>query len=82
MGPRYVDCVETRQRIGVITWLTHNLCESCNRVRVTCCGMLYMCLGQHDSADLHMQFRARDGDQLLRQAILEAISRKPMGTIS
>ena len=52
-GPaRYVDCIETGQRIGFITPLTHNFCESCNRVRVTCAGMLYMCLGQGDSADL------------------------------
>ena len=79
-GPaRYVDCIETGQRIGFITPLTHNFCESCNRVRVTCAGMLYMCLGQHDSADLSAPLRASEGDQLLEQAILEAISRKPKG---
>jgi cyclic pyranopterin phosphate synthase len=79
-GPaRYVDCLETGQRIGFITPLTHNFCESCNRVRVTCSGMLYMCLGQNDSADLRAPLRASEGDQLLEQAILEAISRKPKG---
>ncbi len=79
-GPaRYVDCLETGQRIGFITPLTHNFCESCNRVRVTCSGMLYMCLGQQDSADLRAPLRASEGDQLLEQTILEAISRKPKG---
>lgn len=79
-GPaRYLDCIETGQRIGFITPLTHNFCESCNRVRVTCAGMLYMCLGQSDSADLRAPLRASEGDQLLEQAILEAISRKPKG---
>ncbi|MEZ5832445.1 MAG: GTP 3',8-cyclase MoaA [Dongiaceae bacterium] len=79
-GPaRYVDCVETGQRIGFITPLTHNFCESCNRVRVTCSGMLYMCLGQHDSADLRAPLRASEADQLLELTIREAISRKPKG---
>jgi cyclic pyranopterin phosphate synthase len=79
-GPaRYVDCIETGQRIGFITPLTHNFCESCNRVRVTCAGMLYMCLGQGDSADLRAPLRASEGDQPLERAILEAISRKPKG---
>jgi GTP 3',8-cyclase len=79
-GPaRYVDCVDTGQRIGFITPLTHNFCESCNRVRMTCAGMLYMCLGQQDSADLRAPLRASEGDQLLEQAIREAISRKPKG---
>jgi GTP 3',8-cyclase len=79
-GPaRYVDCFETGQRIGFITPLTHNFCESCNRVRVTCAGMLYMCLGQGDSSDLRTPLRASEGDQLLEEAILEAISRKPKG---
>jgi cyclic pyranopterin phosphate synthase len=79
-GPaRYADCLETGQRIGFITPLTHNFCESCNRVRVTCSGMLYMCLGQNDSADLRAPLRASEGDQLLEQSILEAISRKPKG---
>ena len=57
---RYVDCVETGQCIGFITPLTHDFCESCNRVRVTCSGMLYMCLGQHDSADLRAPLRASE----------------------
>lgn len=79
-GPaRYVDCLETGQRIGFITPLTHNFCESCNRVRVTCSGMLYMCLGQQDSADLRAPLRASEGDALLECAILDAISRKPKG---
>jgi GTP 3',8-cyclase len=79
-GPaRYVDCVETGQRIGFITPLTHNFCESCNRVRVTCSGTLYMCLGQHDRADLRAPLRASEGDQLLEQTILEAIAHKPKG---
>jgi GTP 3',8-cyclase len=79
-GPaRYVDCLETGQRIGFITPLTHNFCESCNRVRVTCAGMLYMCLGQQDSSDLRAPLRASESDQMLEQAILEAISRKPKG---
>lgn len=59
--------------------MTHNFCESCNRVRVTCSGTLYMCLGQSDSSDLRAPLRASEGDQLLEQAILEAISRKPKG---
>ena len=79
-GPaRYVDCRETGQRIGFITPLTHNFCESCNRVRVTCSWMLYMCLGQQDKADLRAPLRSSEGDQLLEEAILEAISRKPKG---
>jgi cyclic pyranopterin phosphate synthase len=79
-GPaRYVDCIETGQRIGFITPLTHNFCESCNRVRVTCAGMLYMCLGQGDSSDLRAPLRASEGDQMLELAILEAIARKPKG---
>lgn len=79
-GPaRYVDCQDTGHRIGFITPLTHNFCESCNRVRVTCAGMLYMCLGQQDSADLRAPLRASEGDQMLERAILEAISRKPKG---
>lgn len=76
---RYVDCIETGQRIGFITPLTHNFCESCNRVRVTCAGILYMCLGQGYSADLRAPLRGSDGDQLLERAILEAVSRKPKG---
>lgn len=79
-GPaRYVHVVETGGRLGFITPLTHNFCESCNRVRVTCTGMLYMCLGQNDSADLRGPLRAATDDVLLDAAIDEAISRKPKG---
>ncbi|WP_119301884.1 GTP 3',8-cyclase MoaA [Dongia deserti] len=79
-GPaRYVRIAETGQRVGFITPLTHNFCESCNRVRLTCTGMLYMCLGQDDSADLRAPLRASDDDALLMEAIDEAISRKPKG---
>jgi cyclic pyranopterin phosphate synthase len=80
-GPaRYVRVEETGRRIGFITPLTHNFCESCNRVRLTCTGTLYMCLGQDDSTDLRAPLRrpgATDDD--VREAILEAISRKPKG---
>ena len=79
-GPaRYVRVKETGGRIGFITPLTHNFCESCNRVRLTCTGTLFMCLGQEDAADLRKPLRASEGDTLLNQAILEAISRKPKG---
>jgi cyclic pyranopterin phosphate synthase len=79
-GPaRYVRIAETGQRVGFITPLTHNFCESCNRVRLTCTGMLYMCLGQDDSADLRAPLRASADDALLMDAIDEAISRKPKG---
>ncbi len=79
-GPaRYFDCRETGRRIGFITPLTHNFCELCNRVRLTCTGMLYMCLGQADSADLRAPLRASDDDALLEAAIREAIGRKPKG---
>jgi GTP 3',8-cyclase len=79
-GPaRYVKVKETGGRLGFITPLTHNFCESCNRVRITCTGTLYMCLGQEDAADLRSPLRASEGDELLTQAILEAISRKPKG---
>ncbi len=79
-GPaRYVRVAETGGRLGFITPLTHNFCESCNRVRVTCTGMLYMCLGQDDSADLRAPLRASADDLLLDRAIEEAISRKPKG---
>jgi len=79
-GPaRYVRVAETGGRLGFITPLTHNFCESCNRVRVTCTGMLYMCLGQNDSADLRTPLRASTDDALLEQAIEEAIARKPKG---
>jgi len=79
-GPaRYVHVAKTGGRLGFITPLTHNFCESCNRVRVTCTGTLYMCLGQEDAADLRAPLRASEGDELLQAAIEEAISRKPKG---
>ena len=70
---------ETGGRLGFITPLTHNFCESCNRVRLTCTGTLYMCLGQEDAADLRAPIRLSDDDALLHAAITEAISRKPKG---
>jgi cyclic pyranopterin phosphate synthase len=79
-GPaRYVEVAETGGRLGFITPMTHNFCESCNRVRLTCTGTLYMCLGQEDAADLRAALRASEGDELLSQAIDEAIGRKPKG---
>lgn len=79
-GPaRYVTIEETGQRLGFITPLTHNFCEGCNRVRLTCTGTLYMCLGQDDAADLRNPLRASETDEVLDQAILEAIARKPKG---
>jgi GTP 3',8-cyclase len=79
-GPaRYVRVRETGGRLGFITPLTHNFCESCNRVRITCTGMLYMCLGQDDSADLRAALRASPDDAALAQAIDAAIARKPKG---
>jgi cyclic pyranopterin phosphate synthase len=79
-GPaRYLRCRETGGRIGLITPLTHNFCESCNRVRLTCTGTLYMCLGQDDDADLRTALRASDDDRQLLAAIREAITRKPKG---
>jgi cyclic pyranopterin phosphate synthase len=80
-GPaRYVRLEETGQRIGFITPLTHNFCESCNRVRVTCTGELFMCLGQEDKADLRAPLRNHpDTDAPLEAAIREAIDRKPKG---
>ena len=79
-GPaRYYDVVETGGRLGLITPLSHNFCESCNRVRLTCTGTLYMCLGQDDAADLRHPLRASDEDALLLAAIGEAIGRKPKG---
>ncbi len=79
-GPaRYVRVQETGGKLGFITPLTHNFCESCNRVRITCTGTLYMCLGQNDAADLRGPLRASDSDALLHAAIDEAISRKPKG---
>jgi cyclic pyranopterin phosphate synthase len=79
-GPaRYVRIEETGGRLGFITPLTHNFCESCNRVRITCTGRMYMCLGQDDEADLCAPLRASEGNELLKQAILEGIGRKPKG---
>jgi len=79
-GPaRYVRVAETGGRVGFITPLTHNFCESCNRVRLTCTGTLYMCLGQEDAADLRAPVRASAEDGLLDAAIREAIARKPKG---
>lgn len=79
-GPaRYARVAETGRMLGFITPLTHNFCESCNRVRLTCTGTLYMCLGQEDAADLRAPLRASTDDALLHAAIDEAISRKPKG---
>jgi len=79
-GPaRYVRVRETGGRVGFITPLTHNFCESCNRVRLTCTGMLYMCLGQNDDADLRAPVRASEADDMLEAAIHGAIGRKPKG---
>ncbi|MBD3663596.1 GTP 3',8-cyclase MoaA [Sulfitobacter sp. TSTF-M16] len=80
-GPaRYVQLAETGQKIGFITPLSHNFCESCNRVRITCTGEIYMCLGQEDVADLRAPLRAHpDDDAPLREAIVAAIARKPKG---
>jgi len=79
-GPaRYFKVEETGGRLGFITPLTHNFCESCNRVRLTCTGTLYMCLGQEDAADLREPLRASPDDALLSEAIDAAIARKPKG---
>ena len=79
-GPaRYTIVRETGRRLGFITPLTHNFCESCNRVRLTCTGTLYMCLGQQDAADLRAPLRASESDELLDAAIHGAIARKPKG---
>jgi GTP 3',8-cyclase len=79
-GPaRYMQVRETGGRLGFITPLTHNFCESCNRVRITCTGTLYMCLGQEDAADLRAPLRMSEGNALLDAAIDEAIGRKPKG---
>ena len=79
-GPaRYFDVAETGTRLGFITPLTHNFCEGCNRVRLTCTGTLYMCLGQDDAADLRRPLRESADDGLLDAAIREAIARKPRG---
>ncbi len=79
-GPaRYFDVAETGTRVGFITPMTHNFCESCNRVRLTCTGTLYMCLGQDDAADLRAVMRDGADEATLDAAILEAIKRKPKG---
>ena len=79
-GPaRYVNVGETGGRLGFITPLTHNFCENCNRVRLTCTGTLYMCLGQEDAADLRAPLRSSESDAPLIAAIEEAIGRKPRG---
>ena len=79
-GPaRYFDVAETGTRVGFITPMTHNFCESCNRVRLTCTGTLFMCLGQDDAADLRRVLRSGASDAELDEAILEAIGRKPKG---
>ncbi len=80
-GPaRYVQLQETGQKIGFITPLTHNFCESCNRVRLTCTGELFMCLGQEDNADLRAPLRDHpDSEEPLRAAIRNAIAHKPKG---
>jgi cyclic pyranopterin phosphate synthase len=79
-GPaRYVRVKETGGRLGFITPMTHNFCESCNRVRLTCTGQLFMCLGQEDAADLRAPVRASESNELLEQALVDAIARKPKG---
>jgi cyclic pyranopterin phosphate synthase len=79
-GPaRYARVKETGGLLGFITPLTHNFCESCNRVRLTCTGTLYMCLGQEDAADLRAPLRASESDLPLEDAIRAAIARKPKG---
>ena len=79
-GPaRYVRVKETGGRLGFITPMTHNFCESCNRVRITCTGTLYMCLGQEDAVDLRKPLRASESNQALYTAIDEAIVHKPKG---
>ncbi|MBM1174012.1 GTP 3',8-cyclase MoaA [Microvirga arabica] len=79
-GPaRYARVKETGGRLGFITPMTHNFCESCNRVRVTCTGQLFMCLGQEDAADMRAPVRASESNELLDRAIVDAIARKPKG---
>lgn len=79
-GPAtYVHCHETDQKIGFITPNTHNFCELCNRVRITCTGEMYMCLGQQDKVDLKKPLRKSENNKILKDAIYEAISRKPKG---
>ncbi len=79
-GPaRYYEVAETGTRVGFITPLTHNFCEGCNRVRLTCTGTLFMCLGQEDAADLRTVLRSSQSDEALEKAIRAAIARKPKG---
>ncbi|HVI52064.1 MAG TPA: GTP 3',8-cyclase MoaA [Candidatus Sulfotelmatobacter sp.] len=79
-GPaRYVTVAETGRKLGFITPMTHGFCESCNRLRVTCTGKLYMCLGQEDSADLRGVLRRSEGPKALLDAIVAAVARKPKG---
>ena len=79
-GPaRYTRVKETGGRVGFITPMTHNFCESCNRVRLTCTGTLFMCLGQEDAADLRAPLRESTNDEILTHAIDVAIGRKPKG---
>ena len=79
-GPaKYVQCHETDQKIGFITPLTHNFCETCNRVRITCTGEMYMCLGQQDKVDLRKALRESENNDLLKQVIYKAILKKPKG---
>jgi cyclic pyranopterin phosphate synthase len=79
-GPaRYVHVAETGGKLGFITPLSHNFCESCNRVRLTCTGRLYMCLGQEDAADLRAPLRLSESNERLERAIEDAIARKPKG---
>jgi cyclic pyranopterin phosphate synthase len=79
-GPAsYLQVAETGGRVGFITPFSHNFCEACNRVRLTCTGTLYMCLGQDDAADLRAPLRDGSSDEQVREAILAAIARKPEG---
>ncbi len=79
-GPaRYDGVAETGGTVGFITPLTHNFCESCNRVRLTCTGTLFMCLGQNDAVDLRAPLRASASNDALHAAIDDAIARKPKG---
>ncbi|WP_420133750.1 GTP 3',8-cyclase MoaA [Rhodopseudomonas sp.] len=79
-GPaRYVRVEETGGKLGFITPLTHNFCESCNRVRITCTGTIHTCLGQEDASDLRRPLRASPDNDLLNAAIDRAIGHKPKG---
>lgn len=79
-GPsRYVEVKETGRKLGFITPMTHNFCEGCNRVRITCTGTLYMCLGQEDAVDLRQVLQRSESDQAVETAILDAIAHKPKG---